>query len=59
MAGEGGGAEFLGHGGGALGIGIDHADQFDIGQGGVFLRVEAPEVADADDGGTEGFGHRR
>jgi hypothetical protein len=59
VAGEGSGAELLGHGGGAFGIGIDHADQLDIGQGGVFLGVEAAEVADADDGGTERFGHRR
>ena len=57
MAGEGGRAKFFGHGGTAFGIGIDHADQFDVGQGGVFLGMEAPEVADADDGGTKWSRH--
>ena len=45
-----------GHGGGAVGIGVDHGDQFDIGQRGVFLGVEAAQVAGADDGGSNRFG---
>jgi hypothetical protein len=46
-------------GGGAVGVGIDDADELDAGQGRVLLGVERAEVTDADDGGADRVRHRR
>jgi hypothetical protein len=54
-------AEFAGHALGCFRVGIDHPDQFHARirgtQGRIFLGMEAAQVADADYGSTQSFGH--